>query len=134
MITIKESLYEVVISLIVFSLLLLVINIYRGSMETISMSGELVSEFKKVEINKLIKNSKEGAVNGGDVIGVIRFYKDDPTAIEIDGQVINKELFINNTSSEISLLGYRSELEFYETKFDISVDENGNIKYSKIIN
>ncbi|MCX7921394.1 MAG: hypothetical protein N3B21_05140 [Clostridia bacterium] len=70
--------FEIVLSVVALSLLIVVIYLFRSNMDIIGSSAEKANELQKVKSESLIPLDKS-QVKGGDVIAVIRYYADDAT-------------------------------------------------------
>jgi len=78
---IKEIIYEVIIAVLVLSLLLVVIALFRGNMDLVALSAKKVEDVEKVKAEDMVPLDKNEAT-GADVISVIRYFCNDP-AVEV---------------------------------------------------
>lgn len=65
-----------VITVVILALMITVITIFRGNMETIQSTAQKVDQNEKVKMESLLPLSRN-EVMGSDVVSVIRYYKND---------------------------------------------------------
>ena len=74
----KEVIYELIISVIVLSLILVGIGLARNDVEIVQNLMERSDRLQKVSSDNLI-DVQRSQVIGGDVISFIRYYSNDPS-------------------------------------------------------
>jgi len=70
--------YEVVITVIVLALLVTVISVFRGNMDTVQLTAQKVEQNEKVKLEAMLPLARN-EVTGSDVVSVIRYYASDPS-------------------------------------------------------
>ncbi len=69
--------HEVIVSVLVLSLLIMAIPLFRNNMEIISVSAAIENDTDKVTSKSLLPLDKS-EVSGSDVVSVIRYYSANP--------------------------------------------------------
>jgi hypothetical protein len=76
--------FEIILSVVALSLLIMVIYLFRGNMDIIGNSASKADRLAKVTEESLVPLGKN-VVKGSDVISVIRFYADeDDVEVEVN--------------------------------------------------
>ena len=126
---ISNLIFEVVISVLILSLLVVVIYVFRNNMDIIGNTANKVNDTDKIKAEAMLPLDKN-TVTGSEVIAVLRFYSNDNT-VEIDIKIggLSKSYVGENYSSSDFPINY-------EDKFESIYEYEGavlkTIKYSKI--
>lgn len=125
--------FEVIMSIIILSLLVVVIYIFRSNMDIIGNSAERVNDTDKIKAEAMLPLDKQ-VVTGSEVISVIRFYSTEEiseiVAIDVDngeiegnyrGQTYNPQNFYINYEDK-----YLGSYEYDGTKI-ITIKYNKNL-------
>lgn len=115
----KEIVFEIIIALVILTLLVTVIQVFRGNIDIINTSAQQVDDMEKVKEENLVFDKTKNTVLGSDVISVIRYYKDDNSvSITVkNGGAVNTYIGKNYDSSAFNIP--------YDTKFSASYKYNG---------
>lgn len=125
----KEMIFEVVIGVLILSLLIMVIALFRSNMDIIGYSASSTSDIQKVAIGEWVPMLKNRCY-GRDVAAVIRYYsQDDEVVVEVEADGVLKS-YITETFE----LSEWSDPLFYEREFQqqITYDADGK-QIEKII-
>lgn len=128
---ISNLVFEVVMSVIILSLLIVVIFIFRSNLDIISSSADRVNDTDKIKADLMLHtDTDKDEVTGSIVISVLRFYSSD-NKVQIDitmGEVIRS--YIGEDYNPLTF-----PINF-EDKFKCSYEYEGTtikkIKYNKI--
>ena len=121
----KEVIYELIISVIVLSLILVGIGLARNDVEIVQNLMERSDRLQKVSTDNLI-NVQRSQVIGGDVISFIRYYSNDPSVTVV-------VTWGGRTISYVTETYDLTKLDIpYEAEFNNEVVYNGS-KIEKII-
>jgi hypothetical protein len=121
--------FEVIISVIILSLLVVVIYIFRNNMDIIGNSATKVNATDKIKAELMLPLDKN-IVSGSEVVSVLRYYSKDSTVkIEVKlGETVKTYIGENYNPLTFSIN--------YEDSFQSEYQYEGNnlktIKYSKI--
>lgn len=97
----KELIFEVVIAILILSLLVVVIGVFRGNMDIVGTAAQRVDDVEKVKADSLVPLDKN-VVLGSDVVSVVRFYNGSPDVeiyVKLGGGVAKR--YDNSNISEI---------------------------------
>lgn len=121
----KEVIYELIISVIVLSLILVGIGLARNDVEIVQNLMERSDRLQKVSTDNLI-DVQRSQVIGGDVISFIRYYSNDPSVTVV-------VIWGGRTISYVTETYDFTKLDIpYEAEFNNEVVYNGS-KIEKII-
>ncbi len=121
----KEVIYELIISVIVLSLILVGIGLARNDVEIVQNLMERSDRLQKVSSDNLI-DVQRSQVIGGDVISFIRYYSNDPSVTVV-------VTWGGRTISYVTEAYDFTKLDIpYEAEFNNEVVYNGS-KIEKII-
>ncbi len=121
----KEVIYELIISVIVLSLILVGIGLARNDVEIVQNLMERSDRLQKVSTDNLI-DVQRSQVIGGDVISFIRYYSNDPSVTVV-------VTWGGRTISYVTETYDFTKLDIpYEAEFNNEVVYNGS-KIEKII-
>ncbi|MCG8539951.1 MAG: hypothetical protein MJA82_08435 [Clostridia bacterium] len=121
----KEVIYELIISVIVLSLILVGIGLARNDVEIVQNLMERSDRLQKVSSDNLI-DVQRSQVIGGDVISFIRYYSNDPSVTVV-------VTWGGRTISYVTETYDFTKLDIpYEAEFNNEVVYNGS-KIEKII-
>ena len=121
----KEVIYELIISVIVLSLILVGIGLARNDVEIVQNLMERSDRLQKVSTDNLI-DVQRSQVIGGDVISFIRYYSNDPSVTVV-------VTWGGRTISYVTETYDLTKLDIpYEAEFNNEVVYNGS-KIEKII-
>jgi uncharacterized membrane protein YvbJ len=108
--SIDKVAYEVVISVVVLALLITVIAVFRGNMDTVQLTAQKVEQNEKVKLETLLPLA-HNEVTGSDVVSVIRYYKNDGsvTVRVIMKSGLSKTYFSENYISSVFPIPYEGK-------------------------
>ncbi len=126
----KEMVFEVVVGVVILSLLIGVIGLFRNNMSVIAHSAKNMSDLEKVAADSLIPLEKAECY-GTDVVAVIRYYSNNPDVeVEVNIKGHGSKSYVTETFD----LSEWSVPAFYEKKFDVNYAYDGDKqKIKKIV-
>ncbi|HEX2926043.1 MAG TPA: hypothetical protein VHP38_07285 [Ruminiclostridium sp.] len=131
--------FEIVLSIVAITLLIMVISLFRGNMDIIGKSAGKSDELSKVSEESLIPLDKS-IVKGSDVISVIRYYAEEEH-VDIDVTMGPEQIISYEPGGEgfdisrYAVHGYSSIEEFRNLLFDTWYEYDGKklvkVSYTK---
>lgn len=115
----KGVIYEIIVSAVVLSLILLSIGLVRNDVEIVQNLIERSDELEKISKKDFIDIEKDTVI-GGDVISFIRYYANDASVtVEVSVGGSTKEYVSDTYDSKVLDISYEAE-------FDNEVIYNGD--------
>lgn len=122
--------FEVIISVIVLSLLVVVIYIFRNNMDIIGNSANNANENDKIKADSMLPMDKN-TITGSEVISVLRYYSSD-SSVQIDVTIgeVNKSYVGEMYNPLVFSINYNDN---FESAYEYEGSAIKKIKYKKIL-
>ncbi len=117
----KEIVFEVVTGVIILTLCISVISLFRSDMDIINQTATKQYDIEKIQSTDIIPLRKEQS-SGADMVAVIRYYSDNPN-IEVVVTIGTKSKTYVTETFAFSQWG---EPNIYEATFDVQIEYTGS--------
>lgn len=122
--------FEIMLSILALSLLVMVIYIFRGNLDIIGSSANKANHLSKVTEQSLVPLDKY-VVKGSDVVSAVRYYaEEDEVEVNVvmgaEGAVVYGDMGHGFNISEYALYGYSTMEDFKDLLFDAEYQHEGN--------